>query len=248
MNRLKQAFSPKSEQNGTRKRFSIFGKDNIDKRFSVPEQPMYKSKNHSLTIDTSELEQQSQPRSANAPKSRFLETDLALPKSQKRHSMFHSAKDISPIQQHATATLIAESNNALITPAIASDSTATRRSSLRRGRSLVVPPRRKSTHVSKTISSANEKQDSLPEEPESSDPKHAPSPQADDGSSTPQADEYLQLGVQYHESGQLEKATHYWRMAAERDHPLGLFFYGIALRHGWVSLVWLMNQKPCHSH
>lgn len=24
-------------------------------------------------------------------------------------------------------------------------------------------------------------------------------------------------------------------MAAERDSPLGLFFYGIALRHGWVS-------------
>jgi hypothetical protein len=236
MNRIKQAFSSKQEPNGSRKRFSLFSKDAVDKRFSVQEQPTFKSKNPSLAIATSDIQQHSQPRSAHASRSNFSDSDLQPTKSQKRHSMFQSAKDISPIPQRTTDTLISPSNNALISPAVASDSTANRSSSLRRGKSLIVPPRRKSTRVSKAISSANEKIDSLPEEPESSEPRHAPAPQADDGSSTPQADEYLQLGVQYHESGKLEKATHYWRMAAERDHPLGLFFYGIALRHGWVSL------------
>jgi hypothetical protein len=48
-------------------------------------------------------------------------------------------------------------------------------------------------------------------------------------------DQYLQLGMQYHEKGELEKATHYWRLSAEKESPLGLFFYGIALRHGWVE-------------
>ncbi|KAI8145010.1 hypothetical protein BJV82DRAFT_501977, partial [Fennellomyces sp. T-0311] len=46
-------------------------------------------------------------------------------------------------------------------------------------------------------------------------------------------DQYLQLGMQYHESGELEKATYYWHLSAETESPLGLFFYGIALRHGW---------------
>ncbi|KAI9475833.1 MAG: hypothetical protein EXX96DRAFT_574860 [Benjaminiella poitrasii] len=44
---------------------------------------------------------------------------------------------------------------------------------------------------------------------------------------------YLQLGLKYHEQGEIEKATHYWRLSAESGSPLGLFFYGIALRHGW---------------
>lgn len=47
---------------------------------------------------------------------------------------------------------------------------------------------------------------------------------------------YLQLGMNYHEKGELEKATHYWRLSSETGSPLGLFFYGIALRHGWVCL------------
>ena len=46
--------------------------------------------------------------------------------------------------------------------------------------------------------------------------------------------DYLQLGMKFHEKGEYEKATHYWRLSAETGSPLGLFFYGIALRHGWV--------------
>lgn len=44
---------------------------------------------------------------------------------------------------------------------------------------------------------------------------------------------YLQLGMKYHEEGQLEKATYHWRLSAKTGSALGLFFYGIALRHGW---------------
>ncbi|KAG2179884.1 hypothetical protein INT43_003670 [Umbelopsis isabellina] len=229
MNRLKQAFSPKSDQEKSKKRFSLFHKDNSDKRFSVPNA----SKSPSLTISTSELDRHSgQPRSAVVSGTNMEPTAA---KSQKRHSMFQSAKDISPIQQHATATLLAETKTTLISPVMAADTSDVKRSSsLRRGRSLIVPPRRKSTRVSTSLSSGNEKGVStIMEESDPSEPPRPPAPQADDGSSTPQADEYLQLGVQFHESGKLEKATNYWRMAADMDHPLGLFFYGIALRHGW---------------
>jgi hypothetical protein len=233
MNRLKQAFSPKSDQEKSKKRFSLFHKDNSDKRFSVPNASALKSKNPSLFISTSELDRHSQqPRSAVVSGTNLEPTTA---KSQKRHSMFQSAKDISPIQQNATATLLAESKNTLISPVMTADTSNVKRSSsLRRGRSLIVPPRRKSTRVSTSISSGNEKgAATILEEPEPSEPPQAPAPKVD-GSTTPQADEYLQLGVQFHESGKLEKATNYWRMAAEMDHPLGLFFYGIALRHGWV--------------
>ncbi|CEP20185.1 hypothetical protein [Parasitella parasitica] len=50
---------------------------------------------------------------------------------------------------------------------------------------------------------------------------------------TEDTQDYLQLGMKCHEKGELEKATHYWRLSAEGGSPLGLFFYGIALRHGW---------------
>lgn len=46
--------------------------------------------------------------------------------------------------------------------------------------------------------------------------------------------QYLQLGIQFYEKGELEQASYYWRLAAENDSPLGIFFYGLTLRHGWV--------------
>ncbi|CAG8578041.1 25226_t:CDS:2 [Gigaspora margarita] len=48
-----------------------------------------------------------------------------------------------------------------------------------------------------------------------------------------EADEFIQQAIQYHEANELEKATYYFKLAAEKDSPLGLFLYGIALRHGW---------------
>ncbi|RIA93911.1 hypothetical protein C1645_761283 [Glomus cerebriforme] len=48
-----------------------------------------------------------------------------------------------------------------------------------------------------------------------------------------QADEFIQQAIQFHEENELEKATYYFKLAADKDSPLGLFLYGIALRHGW---------------
>ncbi|KAI8393574.1 uncharacterized protein BYT42DRAFT_551518 [Radiomyces spectabilis] len=66
------------------------------------------------------------------------------------------------------------------------------------------------------------------------------------------SENYLQLGMQYHERGELEKATQYWRLAAKEEQPLGLFFYGIALRHGWgcqkdpaVAVQYLQKAAEC---
>ena len=42
-------------------------------------------------------------------------------------------------------------------------------------------------------------------------------------------------GITFHEKGQLEKATSLFRTAAEKENPLGMFLYGVSLRHGWVS-------------
>jgi hypothetical protein len=49
-----------------------------------------------------------------------------------------------------------------------------------------------------------------------------------------EADEYIQRAIEFHERNELEEATHYFKLAADKNSPLGLFLYGIALRHGWV--------------
>lgn len=56
-----------------------------------------------------------------------------------------------------------------------------------------------------------------------------------------EAEAHVQKGIRYHEGGQLEKATQHFRVAADRDSPMGMFLYGISLRHGWVSSV-----QMCH--
>lgn len=42
-------------------------------------------------------------------------------------------------------------------------------------------------------------------------------------------------GIAFHEKGQLEKATSLFRIGAEKGNPIGMFLYGVSLRHGWVS-------------
>ncbi|KAL9559313.1 hypothetical protein MBANPS3_000487 [Mucor bainieri] len=44
---------------------------------------------------------------------------------------------------------------------------------------------------------------------------------------------HLQLGIQFYEKGDMENATHYWRLATEENEVMAIFFYGLALRHGW---------------
>ncbi|CEP11862.1 hypothetical protein [Parasitella parasitica] len=40
-------------------------------------------------------------------------------------------------------------------------------------------------------------------------------------------------GIAFHEKGQLEKATQLFRIGAEKGNPIGMFLYGVSLRHGW---------------
>ncbi|KAI8636221.1 hypothetical protein BD408DRAFT_356062 [Parasitella parasitica] len=44
---------------------------------------------------------------------------------------------------------------------------------------------------------------------------------------------HLQLGIQFYEKGDIEDATHHWRLATEEGETVAVFFYGLALRHGW---------------
>ncbi|KAI8970168.1 hypothetical protein BDF20DRAFT_889689 [Mycotypha africana] len=43
----------------------------------------------------------------------------------------------------------------------------------------------------------------------------------------------IQEGINFHEKGQLEKATQLFRIGAEKGNPIGMFLYGVSLRHGW---------------
>ncbi|KAI7893551.1 uncharacterized protein EV154DRAFT_416727 [Mucor mucedo] len=43
----------------------------------------------------------------------------------------------------------------------------------------------------------------------------------------------LLLGIASYEKGELEQASYHWKVAAESESPLGIFFYGLTLRHGW---------------
>ncbi|ORY98720.1 hypothetical protein BCR43DRAFT_488036 [Syncephalastrum racemosum] len=63
--------------------------------------------------------------------------------------------------------------------------------------------------------------------------RHSRQRRSEGSSAFLKSDTHLQLGMQCHERGELEQATYFWRLSAESESPLGLFFYGIALRHGW---------------
>ncbi|KAG0281467.1 hypothetical protein BGZ95_003122 [Linnemannia exigua] len=48
-----------------------------------------------------------------------------------------------------------------------------------------------------------------------------------------EADANIQKAIELHENNQLEEATHYFRLAAQSDNPVGQLMYGLSLRHGW---------------
>jgi hypothetical protein len=50
-----------------------------------------------------------------------------------------------------------------------------------------------------------------------------------------EADDNIQRAIELHEGNQLQEATHYFRLAAQSENPLGQLMYGLSLRHGWVS-------------
>ncbi|ORY02641.1 HCP-like protein [Basidiobolus meristosporus CBS 931.73] len=66
------------------------------------------------------------------------------------------------------------------------------------------------------------------------------------------AEDYIRRAIDHHEKGELEKATEYFRIAAEKNSPLGMFLYGISLRHGWgchpnqvVAFQFLQKAAEC---
>ncbi|KAF9432951.1 hypothetical protein BGZ76_010103 [Entomortierella beljakovae] len=47
------------------------------------------------------------------------------------------------------------------------------------------------------------------------------------------AEDYVRQGIEFHELGDISKATHYFRTAAELGDPVGMLMYGLSVRHGW---------------
>lgn len=47
------------------------------------------------------------------------------------------------------------------------------------------------------------------------------------------AEKCVHEGIKFHEAGKLEQATDMFRQASNMDFPMGMFLYGVSLRHGW---------------
>lgn len=47
------------------------------------------------------------------------------------------------------------------------------------------------------------------------------------------SEEHLELGIQTHNSGNLNKSTYHLRLAAKAGLPTGMLLYALACRHGW---------------
>jgi hypothetical protein len=68
-------------------------------------------------------------------------------------------------------------------------------------------------------------------------PAHSPSPPSNlspsNEPSTPQ--EYLQLGIQYHEANKLQDSAFYFEKSAKEQGGcgIGMLLWGLTLRHGW---------------
>ncbi|KAG0207524.1 hypothetical protein BGX28_001246 [Mortierella sp. GBA30] len=48
-----------------------------------------------------------------------------------------------------------------------------------------------------------------------------------------EVDAYIQKAIELHENNELKEATHYFRLAAQGENPVGQLMYGLSLRHGW---------------
>lgn len=49
------------------------------------------------------------------------------------------------------------------------------------------------------------------------------------------AERFVHEGIKFHELGKLEQAAEMFKQAAAMELPMGMFLYGISIRHGWVS-------------
>ncbi|KAK8162865.1 hypothetical protein IWX90DRAFT_254504 [Phyllosticta citrichinensis] len=48
---------------------------------------------------------------------------------------------------------------------------------------------------------------------------------------TPQM--HLEKGIEFHQKGEVQKATYHWRLAAKAEIPTAMLLYALACRHGW---------------
>lgn len=48
-----------------------------------------------------------------------------------------------------------------------------------------------------------------------------------------EAERLVHEGIKFHEAGKLEQATEMFRQSSQMDFPMGMFLYGVSLRHGW---------------
>lgn len=46
-------------------------------------------------------------------------------------------------------------------------------------------------------------------------------------------DMHLEKGIEFHEKGEVQKATYHWRLAAKAEIPTAMLLYALACRHGW---------------
>ncbi|KAL0257376.1 hypothetical protein SLS55_008187 [Diplodia seriata] len=44
---------------------------------------------------------------------------------------------------------------------------------------------------------------------------------------------HLEKGIEFHEKGEVQKATYHWRLAAKAEIPTAMLLYALACRHGW---------------
>ena len=56
-----------------------------------------------------------------------------------------------------------------------------------------------------------------------------------------EAERLVHQGIKFHEAGKLEQATEMFRQASILNLPIAMFLYGVSLRHGWVSLFFLVK-------
>ncbi|KAF9976579.1 hypothetical protein BGZ73_008250 [Actinomortierella ambigua] len=47
------------------------------------------------------------------------------------------------------------------------------------------------------------------------------------------AEDFVRQGIELHEVGEIAKATHFFKQAAEMGDPVGMLMYGLSVRHGW---------------
>ena len=57
------------------------------------------------------------------------------------------------------------------------------------------------------------------------------------------AERFVHEGIKFHELGKLEQAAEMFKQAAAMELPMGMFLYGISIRHGWVSFWHTVKRK-----